>query len=127
LVAHGKNTGELYAEKFSNISGSYTSSLGFYSTGDTYHGGHGLSLFLDGVEDGINDKARERAIVIHGADYVTEAFIKQNGRLGRSFGCPSLPPEINEEVIQTISGGSCLFIYADDKEYLSKSSFIKSL
>lgn len=127
LVAHGKNTGELYAEKFSNISGSYTSSLGFYTTGDTYQGAHGLSLYLDGLESGINDNARERAIVMHGADYATEDFIKENGRLGRSFGCPSIPPELHKQIIQTIAGGSCLFIFANNTDYLNESSFISKL
>lgn len=127
LVAHGKNTGDLYAEKFSNVSGSYTSSLGFYTTGDTYQGGHGLSLYLNGLERGINDNARDRAIVMHGADYATEAFIKEYGRLGRSFGCPSVPPEVHEDIIQTIAGGSCLFIFANNEDYLSESGFIGKL
>jgi hypothetical protein len=127
LVAHGKNTGELYAENFSNVSGSYTSSLGFYTTGDTYQGGHGLSLYLDGLESGINDNARERAIVMHGAEYATEDFIKENGRLGRSFGCPSIPPEVHEAIIQTIAGGTCLFIFANNDSYINESSFVSKL
>lgn len=124
LVAHGRNSGERFASRFSNVSGSYTSSLGFYLTGDTYTGQNGLSLYLDGLEAGINDHARERAIVIHGADYATKNFILQNGRLGRSFGCPALPPELTKEVINTIEGGSCLFIYAPDESYLHNSPFL---
>ena len=91
LVAHGKNTGNKSADKFSNKAGSNQSSLGFYITGNSYHGKHGLSLYLDGMEKGINDKARERAIVIHGAGYVSREFINKYGRLGRSFGCPAVP------------------------------------
>lgn len=124
LVAHGRNSGERFASRFSNESGSYTSSLGFYLTGNTYTGQNGLSLYLDGLEAGINDHARERAIVIHGADYATKNFILQNGRLGRSFGCPALPPELTKDVITTIEGGSCLFIYAPDQSYLHNSPFL---
>lgn len=124
LVAHGRNSGELYARRFSNVPGSYTSSLGFYLTGDIYHGRHGLSLYLEGLEAGINDKARERAIVIHAADYVTPGFVMQHGRLGRSHGCPALPPNLNKKIINTIKGGSCLFIFGDDNQYLSNSKVL---
>lgn len=122
LVAHGRNSGERFAEYFSNVSGSYTSSLGFYVTGETYHGKHGLSLYLDGMEPGINDAARDRAIVMHSADYATREFAETHGRLGRSLGCPSIPPEDHEEIIEILAGGSCLFIYAPDEEYLTKSA-----
>lgn len=111
LVSHGLNSGDLMAEKFSNIPGSNASSPGFYSTGETYVGKHGYSLKLDGLEKGINDKVRTRAIVMHGADYVSAEFIMRHGRLGRSFGCPAVPQELSKEIIQTIRGGSCLFIY----------------
>lgn len=121
LVAHGRNSGDRLASHFSNSPGSFTSSLGFYLTGDIYQGKHGLSLYLDGLEKGINDKARERAIVIHGADYATANFIQQHGRLGRSLGCPALPPHLTRDVINTIKGGTCLFIYAPDKNYLANS------
>lgn len=110
-VAHGKNTGELYAKKFSNIPESNQSSPGFYVTGETYTGKHGLSLQLHGLEPGVNDKALERAIVIHGADYVSEAFIRNTGRLGRSLGCPAVSNELAEPVIESIKGGSLLFVY----------------
>ena len=124
-VAHGKNTGNEYAEKFSNIPGTYQSSLGFYITENMAIGSKvGLSLILKGIEKGINDKAREREIIIHGADYATEDFIKKNGRLGRSFGCPSLPPDLIKPVAELIKDGSCLFIYKHDDNYIRKSSVL---
>lgn len=121
LVAHGRNSGDEYASKFSNIPNSNQSSLGFYVTGATYIGKHGKSLILHGVEKGINDKAQERAIVMHAADYVSEDFIKKVGRLGRSFGCPAIPTEIHREMISTLANGTCLFIYYPDEAYLQKS------
>jgi hypothetical protein len=120
-VAHGRNSGDLYAEKFSNISGSYQSSLGFYITGDTYQGKNGFSMYLDGLEQEFNHLARERAIVMHGAWYATEDFIKKNGRLGRSFGCPAVPPEVHEALIDTISGGTVLFMFREEENYLQAS------
>ncbi len=114
LVAHGKNSGVQYAEVFSNKNRSLMSSPGFYSTAETYFGKHGYSLKLDGLEEGINDHARERLIVIHGADYVSDDFIKMYGRIGRSWGCPALPIKHTEEVINLIKEGSCLYIHADD-------------
>lgn len=111
LVAHGRNTGEEFANAFSNANSSYKSSLGFYATGEVYQGKHGLSLRLDGLEKGLNDNARSRAVVVHGADYVSESFIKSQGRLGRSQGCPALPVGITKEVINVIKDKSCLFIY----------------
>ena len=127
LVSHGRNSGEIMAEHFSNIPGSFASSPGFYITGETYIGKNGLSLTLDGIEKGINDKARERAIVMHGADYVSSDFVKTYGRLGRSQGCPAVPKELNKEIIQTIKGGSCLFIYVPKASYLSNSRIIKEI
>ena len=123
-VAHGKNSGENYAAKFSNIPHTNMSSIGFYITGDTYSGKHGLSLYLDGQEEEFNSKARERAIVIHGADYVSENFIKAYGRLGRSFGCPALSMDSYKQIIESISRGSCLFIYYPDKTYLKRSTVL---
>lgn len=124
LVAHGKNSGSLYARKFSNIQSTYMSSLGFYLTGNTYQGKHGLSLVLNGMDKDFNDKARERAIVMHGANYVGNDFIRKYGRLGRSFGCPALSMDICRKVIETIRDGSCLFIYYPDKEFLAKSQVL---
>lgn len=123
-VAHGKNTGNLMARKFSNTPHSNQSSLGFYKTGETYHGKHGLSLRLDGLEKGINDKARQRAIVIHSAKYAEASFIRKYGRLGRSFGCPALPAQNYDEIIDLIKGGTLLFIYFPESGYLDKSSIL---
>jgi hypothetical protein len=127
LVSHGRNSGELMAENFSNTPGSNASSPGFYSTGETYIGKHGLSLALDGLETGINDNARERAIVMHGADYVSSDFIRNNGRLGRSLGCPAVPVKFSKEIIQTIKGGTCLFIYVPKTSYTSNSQIISKI
>lgn len=125
-VAHGRNSGGNYATSFSNRHGSYQSSLGFYRTAHTYNGGNGYSLVLDGLEQGINDNARPRAVVIHGADYCDENFIQATGRLGRSFGCPALPRELNRPIIDTIKEGSVLFIYADQPEYFAQSKVLHS-
>ena len=111
LVAHGQNSGVVYAEKFSNRPKSHMSSLGTYITSNTYEGKHGYSLRLDGRDKGLNDKARERAIVIHGANYVSDRYLQINGRIGRSFGCPALPQESAEFVINLIKEGSYLYIY----------------
>ena len=124
-VAHGRNTGEEYAKSFSNEEGSLKSSLGFYVTESPIVGSHtGFALQIDGVEKGINDHAVKRAIIIHAAEYATENFIKKYGRLGRSFGCPSLPPDMNKPIIETIKGGTCLFIYNPDNKYISSSSLL---
>ena len=123
-VAHGKNTGVLEAKKFSNTINSNQSSLGFFKTGETYHGKNGLSLRLDGLEQGINNLARKRAIVIHAADYAEETFIKKYGRLGRSYGCPSLPPGNYNAIIELIKGGTLLFIYSPQETYLHSSEIL---
>jgi hypothetical protein len=126
LVAHGKNSGENKAESFSNDSKSLKSCLGFFVTAETYNGKHGYSLSLDGLEPGINDNARMRSIVIHGADYVSSGFAQKYGRLGRSWGCPALPVSITKEIIDKISEGSCLFIYGDDPLYLKESKIVSN-
>ena len=124
-VAHGRKTGEEYAKTFSNEEGSLKSSLGFYITEHPIMGSHtGFSLLINGVEKGINDNAIKRAIIIHAADYATESFIKKYGRLGRSLGCPALPPELNKPIIETIKGGTCLFIYNPDNKYIGSSSLL---
>lgn len=112
-VAHGRESGENYATAFSNRPGSFQSSLGFYRTGETYIGKNGYSLLLDGLEKGVNDKARERAIVVHGADYADPRVLDRQNRLGRSLGCPALPPAISREVIDTIKEGALLYIYGE--------------
>ncbi|NTW24445.1 MAG: murein L,D-transpeptidase catalytic domain family protein [Lentimicrobium sp.] len=125
LVAHGRNTGEEFAKNFSNELGTLKSSLGFYITREHVTGAKvGLSLIIQGVEKGFNDNAISRQIIMHGADYATEAFIKKTGRLGRSYGCPSLPPDLIEPVIQTIEKGTCLFIYHPDSDYLLNSTLL---
>lgn len=111
LVSHGRNSGNEFAANFSDKPESYQSSLGFYATGETYYGKHGYSLRLDGLEKGVNSNARARAIVVHGADYVSEKFAQQNGRLGRSLGCLALKQGLTKEVIDTIKDKSCLYVY----------------
>lgn len=123
-VAHGKNSGENLATNFSNVQDSKKSSLGFFLTAETYQGKNGFSLRLDGIEKNINHNARKRNIVIHGADYVSQEFIHTEGRLGRSWGCPALPNTLSKEIIKNISGGRCLFVYAPDERYLSRSHYI---
>jgi hypothetical protein len=123
-TAHGKNSGENYALAFSDKAGSLMSSQGFFITGETYIGKHGYSLKLDGVENGINSNAREREIVIHGADYVSGDFIKMHGRLGRSWGCPALPVELAKNIIDKIKDGTGLFIYTNDSKYIKNSEFV---
>jgi hypothetical protein len=125
FVAHGKNSGLDKAVKFSNRPESEASSLGFYITKDTYSGKHGLSLKLAGLEDGFNDNAESRAIVVHGADYVNEGRVNSN-YMGRSQGCPALPQSIAPKVIKMIKGGSAIFVYNPDAKYLSNSKILNS-
>lgn len=127
LVSHGRNSGENYATSFSNEYGSYKSSLGFYLTETTYNGKNGYSLLLEGLEKGINDNARERAIVVHGAAYANPSIVSNGGRLGRSLGCPALPEKIARTIIDAIKGGSVIYIYADRPEYIAKSKFFSEL
>ena len=124
LVAHGVNSGTTYAKRFSNKAESNMSSLGFFTTGEAYIGKHGLSMKLDGLEKGINNKARMRDVVMHGADYVSPAYIKSNKLLGRSQGCPALPHKFSKKIIKTIKNRSCLFIYNPDKNYLRKTKIV---
>lgn len=117
LVSHGRNSGTLVANTFSNKSNSYKSSLGFYVTGDTYSGEHGYSLRLIGEEAGINDNALSRGIVMHSAAYVNEALIRSQGYIGRSLGCPAIPENVHRKVIERIRNGTVLFFYSPDKYY----------
>ncbi|MFZ4861694.1 murein L,D-transpeptidase catalytic domain family protein [Sphingobacterium sp. Mn56C] len=126
IVSHGKNSGEKYATSFSNKNGSYQSSLGFFVTENTYQGGNGFSLVLNGLEKGINDQAKPRAVVIHGADYCSQSVINATGRLGRSYGCPALPRELAKPIINTIKDGTMLFIYAQNKTYFATSRVLKA-
>lgn len=124
-VSHGRNSGQKYATSFSNKKGSFKSSLGFYRTENSYMGRNGYSLRLDGLEKGINDMAKARAIVIHGADYCDENIIAHTGRLGRSQGCPALPRAVTAPIINTIKNGSILFIYGKQAEYFAQSQIAK--
>lgn len=117
VVSHGMNSGGEFANSFSNSPSSNKSSLGFYATGETYNGKHGLSLKLDGLEKGINDHARERAVVMHGASYANPSILKSQGFLGRSQGCPAIPEGVKDEIIRVIKGKSCLFIYHPTRSY----------
>jgi hypothetical protein len=126
LVAHGKNTGEEFATNFSNTNSSLQSSLGFYITDATYNGDNGYSLKLLGMDKGFNDAAYKRAIVMHGADYVSEEFAATHKRIGRSWGCPAVPRALTQPIINTIKGRNCLFIYYPDQNYLSKSEWLKA-
>jgi len=110
LVAHGQGSGDNYATSFSNLANSHQSSLGFYITSNTYFGKHGLSLKLNGMDNGYNTNALNRAVVVHGAEYVSQSFINQHGRLGRSHGCPAVPVELTPAIIEAIKGGTTLFI-----------------
>jgi hypothetical protein len=125
LVAHGRNTGERVAEHFSNIEGSKMSSLGLFQTADTYYGSNGYSLRLRGLDAGFNDNALSRAIVMHGAPYVSEAIAERLGRLGRSWGCPAVRPEVARTVIDTLKGGALLFAYYPDRKWLSESPMLR--
>ena len=123
-VAHGRNSGTAWANSFSNKPRSKKSSLGFYVTGAPYQGSNGYSLKLIGMEKGFNSNAMQRAIVLHGADYVNTDYISSQGYIGRSQGCPAVTPEITEPLINTIKEGSCLFIYHPSSLYLKRSTLI---
>jgi len=126
LVAHGRNSGKLWAKSFSNNASSLRSSPGFYVTAETYMGDNGYSLRLDGMEKNINDHARDRGIVMHGASYVDESAVNSLGYIGRSWGCPAVPQSDHEAIINTIKDGTCLFIYSPQKNYLRKSTLLNS-
>jgi hypothetical protein len=125
LVAHGKGSGGDLANVFSNSPGSLATSLGLFVTADTYTGGNGYSLRLRGLEEGVNDMAWDRAIVMHGASYVSQEAVNVLGRLGRSWGCPAVRPEVSQEIIDTIRGGSPVFAYYPDKNWLTTSAFLR--
>ncbi|HEX6177451.1 MAG TPA: murein L,D-transpeptidase catalytic domain family protein [Thermoanaerobaculia bacterium] len=124
LVAHGKNSGGNVPDTFSNIHGSLATSLGLFVTDDTYVGSNGYSLRLRGLEKGVNDNAWDRAIVMHGAHYVSSIAIKALGRLGRSWGCPAVRSEVARKLINTIRGGSPIFAYYPDRQWMKTSRFL---
>ena len=123
-VAHGANSGENYATEFSNALGSRQSSLGLFRAEEIYEGRHGYSLRLDGLEPGFNDRARERAIVMHGADYVSDDFIAEHGRLGRSWGCPAVAAGVSRPIIDKLKHGGAVFAYYPDRGWLRGSRFL---
>jgi hypothetical protein len=126
LVAHGRNSGDLYANRFSNKMQSHESALGFFITGKSYQGGLGYSLQLEGVDTGYNDHTLVRGIVIHAAEYATHEYVTRYGRLGRSFGCPALPPELSRPIINLIKDGSVLFSYYPDQAYFNHSVILNN-
>jgi hypothetical protein len=126
LVAHGQGSGENLASSFSNDADTHQSSLGLYVTSDSYVGKNGYSLRLDGLDAGFNDRARDRAIVMHGAPYVSVDFARIHGRLGRSWGCPAMSEAVARAVIDRVKGGSLLFAYYPDRRWLQSSQFLNS-
>jgi hypothetical protein len=124
LVAHGQGTGENMARAFSNRNGSHQSSLGLFRTAGTYQGNNGYSLRMEGLEPGTNDAAMERAIVMHGAPYVSAQNAQKQGRLGRSWGCPALRPEVAKQVIDSLKNGQMIFSYYPDSNWLARSPFL---
>jgi hypothetical protein len=123
-VAHGQNSGEEYANSFSNEPESFKSSLGFYVTDRVYYGRNGLSLRLNGVDTGYNDLALKRKIVLHGSNYVGDKYMENFGTLGTSLGCPALPSTMSGRIIRAVKNGTCLFIYHPTQQYLENSAII---
>lgn len=123
-VAHGQGSGAEMATHFSNVPESFQSSLGFYRTSNTYFGKNGFSLKLCGLENGINSNAEDRAIVMHGAAYVSDDIAQNQGHIGRSWGCPAVPENMNKPIIEKIKNGTCLFIFSENKKYLHSSKII---
>ena len=124
LVAHGKESGENFATSFSNTEGSNQSSLGLFSTQESYVGSHGYSLRMDGLEPGINDSARDRAIVIHAANYVNPLWSERQGRIGRSQGCPAVRPQVARQVVDKLKDGQFMFAWYPDQRWLQSSAYL---
>ena len=124
LVAHGQGSGENFATRFSNEEGSHQSSIGLFRTEETYRGEHGYSLRMDGLEPGINDRARDRAIVIHAADYVNPRWADRHGRIGRSHGCPAVRPQVARMVVDSLKGGQFMFSWYPDQQWLQSSAYL---
>jgi hypothetical protein len=125
FVAHGRQSGENFAQTFSNRLGSNQTSLGLFRTAESYRGKHGYSLRMDGLEPGLNDLARERAIVIHGAAYVSPSLVQSQGRIGRSLGCPAVRPEVARMVVDQLKGGQFLFAWHSDQRWLQGSAYLE--
>jgi hypothetical protein len=124
FVAHGRKSGENFAEAFSNRLGSHQTSLGLFRTAESYRGKHGYSLRMDGLEPGLNDLARERAIVIHGAAYVSPQLVQSQGRIGRSLGCPAVRPEVARMVVDQLKGGQFLFAWHSNQRWLQGADYL---
>lgn len=124
FVAHGQESGEDNATRFSNLEGSHQSSLGLFRTQETYFGAHGYSLRIDGLEPGFNDNARDRALVIHAAEYVDPTWIERQGRIGRSQGCPAVRPEVAQQVVDSLKDGQFMFSWYPDQEWLQASALL---
>jgi hypothetical protein len=126
LAAHGKYSGDKFAQSFSNKSNSKKSSLGFYVTGQTYNGRHRYSLKLRGLEPGFNSNAFARGIVVHGATYVSQEIAEAQHSVGRSFGCPAVSQSVNRDIVELIEGGSCMFMYHPQTYYNGKSKILNN-
>ena len=124
LVAHGQGSGANMATQFSNLDETHQTSLGLFKTDTTYVGKNGYSLRLDGLDLGINDRARDRAIVMHGAPYVSREFVRKTGRLGRSWGCPAIGADVARQMIDRVKGGGLVFAYYPDKQWLKSSKYL---
>lgn len=124
LVAHGKNSGDNVPHSFSNAPSSLKSSIGLFLTTSPYIGEHGYSLRVDGLEKGFNDMAASRDIVVHAANYVSQAFARAHGRLGKSWGCFAVDPTVASSLISTIKGGTLIFAYYPDQNYLAHSNYL---
>ncbi|WP_426212926.1 murein L,D-transpeptidase catalytic domain family protein [Pseudomonas sp. TWR2-1-1] len=124
LVAHGQKSGENFATQFSNNEGSHQSSLGLFRTQESYQGANGYSLRMDGLEPGINDSARERAIVIHPASYVNPLWSQTQGRIGRSQGCPAVRPQVARQVVDKLKDGQFMFAWYPDQHWLQSSAYL---
>jgi hypothetical protein len=125
IVAHGRGSGDNQPTRFSNADGSHASSLGLFVTGDTYLGRNGYSMRMEGLEPGVNDRARDRAIVMHGAPYVDAVFGERQGRLGRSWGCPAVREAVARQMIDVLKGGQFLFAYYPDSGWLTRSALLR--
>jgi hypothetical protein len=124
LVAHGQGSGANMTTQFSNMPDTHATSLGLFVTDTTYVGKNGYSLRLDGLDRGVNDRARDRAIVMHGAPYVSQEFVKANGRLGRSWGCPAVSAVVAKKMIDRVKGGGLVFAYYPDREWIKTSKYL---
>ena len=125
-VSHGKNSGDEFATSFSNIMSSNKSSQGFLITAETYNGKAGYRMRLNGMEKGINDRVRSRAIVMHGSRFVNENTMNDRGTIGKSLGCPAIPYGVHTRIIDAIKGGSCFYIHHPGEIYVRTSTILNA-